>query len=66
MSGQYSDPQGVFAFNTAERWAQDVFEDIARELRQRANLAYEDLSSSVEDFVTRYTGRERQLTLSVA
>jgi hypothetical protein len=66
MSGQYSDPQRVVAFNTAERWAQDVSEDVARELRRRADLACEDLSSAVEDFVSRYTGRERQLTLRLA
>jgi hypothetical protein len=66
MSGQYSDPQRVIAFNIAERWSQDVSEDVARELRRRADLAYEDLSSSLEDFVDRYTRRERQLTLRLA
>src|ERR1700679_3656412 len=29
MSGQFSDPVRVIAFNTAERWAQDVSKDIA-------------------------------------
>jgi hypothetical protein len=66
LSGQYSDPQRVVAFNTAERWARDVSEDVARELRRRADLAYQDLSSSVEDFVNRHAGRERQLTLRLA
>jgi hypothetical protein len=63
MSGQYNDPDRVIAFNTADDWAQDVSDDIAREIRRRADLAYEDLSSSIEDFVVQHAGRERQLAL---
>jgi IS30 family transposase len=61
MAGQYDDPIRVVAFNTAEHWANDVGEDIAREIRCRADLAYEDVSSVIENFVTRHAGRERQL-----
>jgi hypothetical protein len=32
MSGQFNDPLHVVAFNTAERWAQDVSRDIALEI----------------------------------
>jgi F420-0:gamma-glutamyl ligase len=39
VSGQYNDPVRIVAFNTAERWAEDVSEDVARELRRRADLA---------------------------
>ena len=63
MAGQYEDPTRVVAFNTAEHWSNDVSEDIAREIRRRADIAYEDLSSSIEEFVTRHAGRERQLAL---
>jgi hypothetical protein len=66
LSGQYSDPQRVIAFNIVERWSDDVSADVARELRRRADLAYEDLSSSIEDFVTRHAGRDRQLALRLA
>jgi hypothetical protein len=66
MSGQYNDPQRVIAFNTFERWAEDVSEDIADELRRRADLAHEDLSSTVEDFVVRHASHERQLNLRLA
>jgi hypothetical protein len=60
MSGQYSSP--VVAFNMAERWANDVSEDIAREIQMRADLSHSDLSSTIEEFVERYAGRrERQL-----
>jgi hypothetical protein len=66
MSGQYNDPQRVVAFNTFERWAEDVSEDVAREIRRRADNRHEDLSSTIEDFVVRYAGRERQLNLRLA
>ena len=32
MSGQYSDPLRVVAFKTADHWAEDASEDIAREI----------------------------------
>src|SRR3954463_3047801 len=35
FEGQYSHPIRIVAFNTAERWSQDVSEDIAHELRRR-------------------------------
>jgi hypothetical protein len=35
MSGQYSDPVRVVAFNTAEHWAEDASEDVAREVMRR-------------------------------
>jgi hypothetical protein len=63
MSGQYSDPQRVVAFNIAEHWAKDVSDDVAREIRRRADLAYEELTSGVGEFVIRHAGRERQLAL---
>ncbi|QND75222.1 hypothetical protein HB776_00105 [Tardiphaga robiniae] len=66
MSGQYNDPQRIIAFNTFEHWADDVSDDVAREIRCRADLRHEDLSSSIEDFVIRHAGRERQLNLRLA
>jgi RNA binding exosome subunit len=63
MAGQYSNPITVVAFNLAERWANDVSEDIAHEIQSRADLASQDLTSSIEDFVGRHARRERQLTL---
>jgi hypothetical protein len=63
VTGQYNDPVRIVAFNTAERWAEDVSEDVAREIRRRADIANEDLSSTVEAFVERHSRREVQLTL---
>jgi hypothetical protein len=66
MSGQYNDPVCVVAFNTVERWAQDVSEDIAREIMRRLDLVGDELPSSLEGFVERHLGPERQLTLRLA
>ena len=63
MTFEKNDPVRIVAFNTAEHWAEDVSEDVARELRRRADLANEDLSPAVEAFVERHSRRELQLTL---
>jgi hypothetical protein len=64
MSGQYRNPIRVIAFNTAERWSEDVSEDVAHELRRRCDLQMCDLPSSISDFVERHEGNVfRQLTL---
>jgi len=38
MSGQYNTPIRVIAFNTAERWSEDVSEDVASEIGRRCDL----------------------------
>ena len=63
MSGEYKDPVRVIAFNTAERWSEDVSEDIAREIRRRFDVQLEDVPSSLQDFVERHEGHHRQLAL---
>jgi hypothetical protein len=66
MTGQYNNPVAVVAFNVGEQWSRDVSADIAMEIRRRSDLAEEDMSPSIEDFVDRYAGSERQLTLRLA
>ena len=63
LEGQYSNPRRIVAFNIAERWSEDVSEDIAHELRRRCDLQLRDLPSTIQDFVERYEGHHRQLTL---
>jgi hypothetical protein len=64
LTGQYRNPFRVVAFNTAERWSDDVSEDVARELRRRCDVALRDLPASLSDFVERHKGSVwRQLTL---
>jgi hypothetical protein len=43
LAGEYSDPIRVVSFNTAERWSQDVSEDVAQELRRRCDLQGRDV-----------------------
>jgi len=67
MTGQYSNPIRVVAFNTAERWSEDVSEDVARELRRRCDLQMCDVPAALLDFVERNEGADRrQLTLRFA
>jgi hypothetical protein len=55
MSGQYSDPVRVVAFNIAERWAEDVSEDVAWEIVGRLDLADHELPY-IQAFVESHLG----------
>jgi hypothetical protein len=66
MSGQYSNPVRVAAFNTAEHWSEDASEDVAREIMRRLDLAGDALPSSIAAFVDSHLGPDRQLTLRLA
>jgi hypothetical protein len=64
LTGQYSSPVRVVAFNTAERWSDDVSEDVAQEIRRRCDLQMRELPVSISDFVEQHEGQDRrQLTL---
>jgi hypothetical protein len=66
MSGQYSAPVRVVAFNTAEHWSEDASEDVAREILRRLDLAGHELPASIQAFVDSHLGPDRQLTLRLA
>jgi hypothetical protein len=66
MSGQNGDPVRVVAFNTAEHWAEDLSEDVAREIMRRLDLAGDALPSSLVPFVDSHVGPDHQLTLRLA
>jgi hypothetical protein len=67
LDGQYNNPVRVIAFNTAERWSDDVSEDIAQELRRRCDLQLRDVPSNIREFVERHKGPDgRQLSLRLA
>jgi hypothetical protein len=57
LTGQYQSPIRVVAFNTAERWSEDVSEDVAHELRRRCDLQLRDVPSNIQDFVNRHEAR---------
>ena len=63
MAGEYKNTVCIVAFNTAERWSEDVSEDVAREIRRRFDLQLADVPSSLQDFVERNEGHHQQLAL---
>ena len=66
IAGQYENPLRVVAFNTIEHWADNVLTDVAREIRRRFDAQYSDVPSTVDAFVERHVGHERQLNLRFA
>jgi hypothetical protein len=66
LAGEFSNPVRVVAFNTAERWSEDISENVARELRRRCDLAGLELPASIQAFVESYMGSEQQLTPRLA
>ena len=50
LSGQYNNPIRVVAFNTEERWSEDVSADVAAELRRRCDLQMRELPSTISGF----------------
>ena len=66
LTGQYSRPIRVVAFNIREGWSQDVSEGIAHELRRRCDVELCDPLSCLQDFIEWHEGRTRQLTLRLA
>jgi hypothetical protein len=64
ISGQYQRPIRVIAFNTEERWSEDVSEDVAREIQHRCNMQLSDVPSHLHEFVDRYAAQDtRQFSL---
>ena len=64
IAGQYRRPIRVIAFNTSERWSEDVSEDVAREIQQRCHLQLTDVPSHLQEFVDRYAAQDlRQFSL---
>jgi hypothetical protein len=51
LAGEYKNPIGVIALNSAEGWARDMSADAAVEIRKRCNLQHRDVPSVLQDFV---------------
>ena len=56
LSGQYSHPLRVVAFNTAEGWARDVTEDIARAVLSKAQSERRSIGTVEQEFLERVLG----------
>jgi hypothetical protein len=63
IEGQYKNPIRVVAFNTAEKWSQDVSADVAHELRMRCDLQMRDIPFFLQGFVDRHEGRYKDYQL---
>jgi hypothetical protein len=63
LTGQYREPIRVVVFNTAERWSEDISEDVAHELRRRCDLQMRDIPFFLQDFTDRYKGRYHDIQL---
>jgi hypothetical protein len=64
LEGQYKNPVRVVAFNTSEKWSQDVSADVvAYELRRRCDLQARDVPFFLQDFVDYHEGRYRDVQL---
>ena len=63
LQGQFKSPIRVVAFNTAERWSEDVSADVAQEIRRRCDLQMRDVPFYLQHFTDRYEGRYRDVQL---
>jgi hypothetical protein len=63
LAGEYKNPVRVVAFNTAEKWSQDVSRDVAHELRQRCDLQMRDVPFGLQEFVYRHEERYHDVQL---
>jgi hypothetical protein len=66
LSGQFSDPVRVVAFNTLEHWSEDFSNEIASEIQTRCDIAGDCVPDHLEDFVQRHKPHDRQLKLRLA
>ena len=53
LSGQFSDPIEVVAFNTLEHWTDDLSKDVAKEIRCRCDIEGNEVPVYLEEFVGR-------------
>ena len=51
LSGRFSDPIEVVAFNTLEHWSDDLSQDIAREIRCRCDIEGHDVPVHLDEFI---------------
>ena len=63
LTGQFSDPVRVVAFNTLEHWANDVSKDIAQVIQGRCDIAGDPVPEHIRDFVESHAPTTRQLAL---
>jgi hypothetical protein len=63
ISGQYSAPLRVIMFNPETNRSEDVSVAVAQEVLRRLGLEDRPVPRELEDFIDRYVGPDRQLTM---
>jgi hypothetical protein len=66
LSGQYSHPLRVVAFNTAEGWSRDVTEDIAHAVLDCARSESRSIGKGAQEFIERALGVSVLISNSVS
>ena len=66
MSGQFSDPLRVVAFNTLEHWFLDISGDVAAEIQTRCDIEGVAIPEHLQDFVASQAGPARESVLRPA
>jgi len=66
LTGQFSNPVRVVAFNTLEHWSKDVSADLAKEIQVRCDIDGVEVPEHIRDFVETHTARSKQLGLRLA
>jgi len=52
MAARFSNPVGIFAFNTLEHWTADISKNVAEEILCRCDIEGAPVPAYLEDFVT--------------
>ena len=51
MAARFSNPVGIFAFNTLEHWSADISKNVAEEIQCRCDIDGAPVPAYLEDFV---------------
>jgi len=51
MAARFSNPVGIFAFNTLEHWTADISKNVAEEIQCRCDIDGAPVPAHLEDFV---------------
>jgi len=51
MAARFSNPVGIYAFNTLEHWTADISKNVAEEIQCRCDIMGDPVPAHLEDFV---------------
>ena len=59
MAARFSNPVGIFAFNTLEHWSADISKNVAEEILCRCDIDGAPIPAYLEDFIASFLHRDR-------